>query len=54
VLDFKAQQLQAHPEIKPVCRRVPIAADVVTDAWEEKLLAQGEAIDGWMDGWMDG
>lgn len=41
MLDFKARQLEGHPELQPVCRRVAIAADVVTDAWEEMLVAQG-------------
>jgi hypothetical protein len=42
VLEFKARQLEAHPEVKPVCRRVAIAADMVTDAWEEKLATEGQ------------
>ena len=45
VLAFKACQLEAHPELRPVCRRVAIPADVVADAWEEKLAAQGQARD---------
>lgn len=45
VLDFKACQLEKHPEIQPVCRRVAIATDVVADpAWEEALVAQGACV----------
>jgi len=41
VLDYKAGRLSALSGLTPVCHRVAIAADVITDDWESKLIEQG-------------